>query len=217
MNQQKVFIVDFDDTLCATKACRRPLLLRLLHELGAENIEQMPESLWAAPFRQLVESVEPNVHWENVLHRFINLMDENPPIVLPGAREFLEYLRAECIWTVVVSSSLNVLVRADLRASKIDTLVDEVWGSDETRFVKPDLRVMSRVVASLRRRHENFKVCGCIGDSVSDGIVAREWDWRFWGLLTGDTTRQEFLRAGFESRQVLSNLTRFKRLSTFYL
>lgn len=209
MRNEKVFILDFDDTLCATKASRRVLLVQYLNSLGGEEVEETLKPLWGAPFQHLVESVISDISWHSFLKGYIDLMEKHPPVVLPGAREFLTYLQSKKIVSVVVSSSLTSLVRADLRFSRLQSLVGEVWGVDDTEFAKPDLRVMTNTMNALRKRLKSFSVCGYVADSVSDGFVARGWGWRFTGLLTGDTTREEFVRAGFRKDQVFEDLTEF--------
>ncbi|MDR1428465.1 MAG: hypothetical protein LBJ08_12030, partial [Bifidobacteriaceae bacterium] len=75
------------------------------------------------------------------------------------------------------------------------------------RFVKPDPRALTEPIAYLRERlADSAQTLALYGDSLSDRESA-QGQIEFVGVLSGSTTREQFLAAGQPPSRILTQLS----------
>lgn len=198
--------MDFDDTLVETSRFRKGLLessIRSWQGIAAE----VPVRLdWGAPFRRLVSRfVGDDI--SDFLQYYLCSMAQNPTRALPGIPEFLDVAKSADVPVVLLSSSITPLINADLVNLGLEDSIAAIFDSDSTLAVKPDPRTLAVPMDWISSR-VGFPSPRClyVGDSLADYECARAQT-EFYAVLTGSTSRSEFLAAGMKEDRVLSEIT----------
>jgi len=203
----KGLLLDFDDTILATTATRRPLLDDALRGRGASEGEiQDMHSRWGLPLRDLVSPIVPSAEYGDFVKSLGPILAATPPRACSGVEPLLRAARDRDTPVVVVTSSETTLVRHDLGVLGIDAYIDEVFGSDRTAFHKPDPRVFQETEAYLGERYGvAIDDCIYIGDGLGDAQSSRGVC-AFTAVLSGSTSRSEFLSAGVPDHAIYQSL-----------
>ena len=146
----------------------------LLRETGIEITPERVERLrraHAAAFVRLASSVRP----------------------LPGARELLAYLDAECMpWAIATSGRMETAAH-NLAALGVDPAKVPVVTRDQVRHAKPDPDLF---ITAAERLGVDISHALVLGDSIWDMIAAQRARALGVGLLSGGYGEDELARAG---------------------
>ena len=107
-------------------------------------------------------------------------------VVLPGARETVEYLKQEGLKLAIVSQKLRRLVEPVLKREGF--AIDVVLGGEDVPAFKPD---PSGILLALERLDMEADGAIYVGDTTIDAEAAANAGLRFVGVLTGPTSRAE--------------------------
>ncbi|OQY99626.1 MAG: hypothetical protein B6D41_00955 [Chloroflexi bacterium UTCFX4] len=199
-------IFDFDDTLLATFESRAPCLIEAAQRFGYTISVPEIRRYWGAPFRELIFSVVPEVDYGIFYDLYKEVMLQHPPIVQPGTAEILGLLRAKSIRTAIVSSSSKALVEQDLNACGLLEFIQFIQGYEDSDYFKPDGRVLLPTLAWMRSRGIQFQNCVSIGDSIKDYFAATTNQITFFAVLTGSSTKEDFLENGLAEKFIFNSL-----------
>ncbi len=117
-------------------------------------------------------------------------------VLLPGARELLEWLRARNIQVAIFTNKHGPSSRTISTHLKIDDLVAATYGAHDTPWLKPDLRFTSHVLEQLKA---DPKATLFVGDSPYDVQAAHNAQLICWCVATGTHTAQELEAAGADA------------------
>ena len=203
----RALLLDFDDTLISSSRERRPLLESELRAWGASNSQISDvRDAWGKPFDELIAPAISEHDRERFIAHYRERMTRVPIAACPGAIELLHTSQVASLPVYVVSSSRSELVKQDLEAIGVGECVSGVFGAGETQFHKPDPRVFNEISAELMSRH-GFSLSSCVfvGDSLGDYMSSRD-QCRFFAVLTGETTKDQFVANGLDAKSILPNL-----------
>ncbi len=130
--------------------------------------------------------------------RFFDLFKEKADEVMvdsaqlyPGVKEMLVNLREKGYRIGIVTTKFAYRVRNIMKKFDAEELLDVVIGVGDVTKVKPDPEGVLLAVKQLGVKVEDALY---VGDSYVDAKAAEAAGMRFAGVLTGTTTREEFLK-----------------------
>lgn len=127
---------------------------------------------------------------------------------IEGANETLLALRKTGYFLALITNRRRHSVERRFREAGIELkhfhLIQAV---DDCHFYKPDPRVFDRVLEEAQKRGISKQEILYMGDTVaSDWEAAKGASLGFVGVLTGPTTREEFLVAGVQTSNILESI-----------
>lgn len=205
--QQSAVLLDFDDTLLATFESRVPCVLKAAsHYDYVVSLEEVM-NVWGLPFRQMIETLLPGIDYGDFYSHYRSVMTEFPPVLHKGAVEFLNFANSVGLYTIVVSSSSRALVIQDLAATNILSNINSIWGHEDSKYHKPDPRVLMPILKHMRNSGIWSSMIPYIGDSVKDYLACGAYDnIVFLAVTTGQDTVETFVKAGLSSERVYGSL-----------
>lgn len=130
--------------------------------------------------------------------RFFDLFKEKADEVMvdsaelyPGVKEMLVSLREQGYRIGIVTTKFAYRVRNIMIKFDAEDLLDVVIGVGDVTKVKPDPEGLLLAVEQLGVKKEEVLY---VGDSFVDAKAAEVAEIKFAGVLTGNTTREEFLK-----------------------
>ncbi len=130
--------------------------------------------------------------------RFFDLFKEKADEVMvdsaelyPGVKEMLVDLREKGYRIGIVTTKFAYRVRNIMKKFDAEDLLDVVIGVGDVTKVKPDPEGLLLAIKQLGVKREEVLY---VGDSYVDAKAAEAAGMRFAGVLTGTTTREEFLK-----------------------
>lgn len=186
-------IIDFDDTLVATRPARGPLLIDTLNRFGATVRELDLDRHWGMPFSELVSRLAPDVPQKAFTEAYTSAMAAHPPVVHAGAGDLLSLFSERGLPVVVVTSSIRELVLQDLRVAGLLGLINRCWCAEDTEIWKPDPAMLRPVLASLGTAPGELVY---VGDDLADRAVAVGNHVAFLAVLTGLHSGDDFAMVG---------------------
>lgn len=114
-------------------------------------------------------------------------------VLLPGARELLEALRARGVQSAVFTNKNGPSARRICDHLGLSSLLDGVWGADDTPWLKPEPAFAAQVLGELSA--EAATTC-LVGDSPYDVGAAQSAGMGFVGVVTGTHDADELRAAG---------------------
>lgn len=130
--------------------------------------------------------------------RFFDLFKEKADEVMvdsaelyPGVKELLVSLRAQGYRIGIVTTKFAYRVRNIMKKFDAEDLLDVIIGVGDVTKVKPDPEGLLLAVKQLGVKIEEVLY---VGDSYVDAEAAEAAGMKFAGVLTGTTTREEFLK-----------------------
>lgn len=202
----RAVILDFDDTLMATRECRTVALRATLKELGSSDDLSNLGTHWGKPFRELITQIAPEVDYDTFVKLYSKVMKRYPPRPTPGAAQLLTSLASNGKLILVLSSGSRALVMQDLEEALLWQYVSKLWGFEDTDSHKPNPRVLDPVLRHLELSDVERESALYIGDSMHDFIVAEANGIPFCACLTGFTGREAFLQKGLSEYRIVSSL-----------
>jgi phosphoglycolate phosphatase len=112
--------------------------------------------------------------------------------ILPGVVQMLELLRKEGVKVGVITRNCDMAVKVVF--PHIERLCDVYIPRDHTNRVKPHPDHLGLTLERLGV--ENAACCLMVGDHVLDVEGGKRMEMKTAGVLTGKTTRQQFIEAG---------------------
>jgi len=205
VNSAKVgVILDFDDTIVALSTERWRRFKLLLADFGLDEDELTSvDSRRGRSFRRLVGEKFRDDEFELFLSKYLSVLSQVQPRATPGGKSAIQRLRGRGVVVVVVSSSHSRIVRQDLDLLGIE--VDAVYGSDHTLAEKPDVGYLSSALGFLAAAAVDSSNVISVGDSVTDYAMSRSIC-GFRGVLTGVSSRDDFVKAGLATRHIYPDL-----------
>jgi phosphoglycolate phosphatase-like HAD superfamily hydrolase len=201
-----VVIFDCDDTILATASSRWQVLINTASKFGAVLSERTIRQFWGLPFDELIQSIVPTLDPTEFIAAYRLAMQETQPSPTTGAVELLEKLAHKgTVMEVVTSSSRDIIIQ-DLDQLDLTKYFANIYGQEQTRFHKPDPRVLHVVVNGLMERGFDILRTVFIGDSVRDYKVAYGNDIEFIAVLSGLEGRSDFVRMGVAPSRIVDSL-----------
>jgi phosphoglycolate phosphatase len=127
-------------------------------------------------------------HWDKTMLDGVELM--------PGARALLEALKSREVKTGVFTNKHGPSARRVCSHLKVDDLLDDVVGADDTAWLKPEPRFAHWALDRLQA--DPTTTC-LVGDSPFDVAAAQRVDLAFVGVTTGTHDEAQLREAGAEA------------------
>jgi len=202
----KAVLIDFDDTLMATRKSRVAALIKAAADFGRHVTPDDIEEHWGKPFNQLILGIVPGLDYQGFHRHYAGVMRSIPPEALPGARDLLAELSNRHVHVFVISSGSRGLVRQDLEDAGLWRYVSRLWGFEDTAHHKPDPRTLGPVLQTLAEQEIEVDQAVYIGDSIADLHVATARGLTFCAVLTGTNTREEFRSMALPDDMIVDSL-----------
>lgn len=203
VHRAHAIIFDCDDTVIATARTRWHVLIATARSFGVQLDEDTIRRAWGLPFDRLIRTLVPTLDYDVFVPRYRDAMRANRPEPTKGATELLAHLAARSIRMEIVTSGARDLILQDLDALRLTDYFARVYGREDTRFHKPDPRVLDTVLENLGL---DVRQLVFIGDSVRDLLVAAGRSIDFVAVVSGLEPEEDFAAAGQPSRLVVDNL-----------
>ena len=206
LNGAGAVIFDYDDTLAATAECRWDVLIATAAEFGVELAPKVIGRAWGQPFDALIRALVPTVDHEKYLCRYREAMKSTEIRPCAGASDLLDLLSSKNVTMEIVSSSSLALILQDLDQLGLTRHFGKIYGQEQTRYHKPDPRVLADVVQDLHRRGFTQDKLVYIGDSARDYAVAAGNEIEFIAVLSGVESRADLENSGVPRWRIIDDL-----------
>ena len=192
----KAIIFDFDYTLGDTTNGIVLSAQYALEQMGEEErtYEEIKKTIGLSlseTYKKLTGNMD-----EERADRFFDLFKEKADGVMvasaelyPGVKEMLVSLREQGYRLGIVTTKFAYRVRNIMKKFDAEELLDVVIGVGDVTKVKPDPEGLLLAVERLGVKKEDAIY---VGDSYVDAKAAEAAEMKFAGVLTGNTTREEF-------------------------
>lgn len=214
----KVILTDWDDTHVATFHTVANLIERFAEQYGLPKpgIDGVSAS-WGKPTPLLIACLWPDIDPEEVykLYKaFIPVDWDTPPF--PGIEDTITSLVKSGFKVGIVSSNSSRWIRQSLEKHlpKIKDLYFFIHGAEECPNHKPNPHVFDPAMSILGEIGIKEAQTLYIGDSVIDYFAAKNRDMFFVATLTGNSTRDEFLREGLSEVLIIDHFEQLPSLLT---
>lgn len=165
-----VVLFDMSNTLVDSKKIEREALNYVLLKYGKDTWENGTRNK-KDPKKSIKQNF-PNFFgdkWKEAYELYINYMlkykDKTP--LIDGARELLEYLHKNNIYTIVVSNRDSNFTNELLKYHKIDHLITSIVGADNTSYTKPNPKMIQIPLSKLNIEDKDPYII-FIGDALVD-------------------------------------------------
>lgn len=214
MRSYEMYIFDLDDTLTHTfrtaTTAYYPRLARILGLAypGNDVVRQhWGEDLFASLERIFGVSVDRGT----ALAHLRKLHEEEPVQAVDGAHCILDVLKKHGKFVGLYSSSEPALLDASIRYGLSRKRGDFhfIFSAVEQQIAKPSPHIAFVMMEKYRQLFgaevelDNVLV---VGDAVADFFLAKNARLNFAGVLTGTTSREEFLHAGLEGSGIFRSI-----------
>ena len=202
----KAAIIDFDDTLIQTSRFRRGLLETTIRRWNGIASEDPVSLNWGQPFRIMVESFVGKDKYDLFKEFYKKTMLQTTVNLCDGVEQFLCFLKQQQIPVVIFSSSIRELIELDLNRLGVLDLITHIIDSESVIKPKPNPEALYTSLKWLQDSHKIMAAdCVYIGDSLDDMRCAgNQID--FYAVLSGTTTRQDFLTNGLPENKIVESL-----------
>lgn len=195
-NGLNTIIFDFDYTLGDTTNGIVQSARYALEQMGEEerNYEEIKKTIGLS-LSETYKALTGNMD-EARADSFFDLFKEKADEVMvdsaelyPGVKEMLVSLRQQGYRLGIVTTKFAYRVRNIMKKFDAEELFDVYIGVGDVTKVKPDPEGLLLAVEKLGVKTENALY---VGDSYVDAMAAEAAGMKFAGVLTGNTTREEF-------------------------
>lgn len=204
---QKLFLFDFDDTLVRTLDRAVDAMIetaKVFYDLDIDKKHIL--KFWGLPFEEHMKSVFKNVDSvKNLQENYFKIRPKHKLEIHDGVFELFDKIKLDNNLLGLVSSASIEMIKKDLEDLnfKRDQL-DIILSATDTEFHKPDPRVFNKVFEEFEdMKKENITY---VGDNIRDFQAARDAGLEFYAVLTGVTTREEFLSEGLNESNILETI-----------
>lgn len=197
-NGLNTVIFDFDYTLGDTTNGIVLSAQYALEQMGEEerSYEEIKKTIGLS-LSETYKALTGNMD-ESRADRFFTLFKEKADEVMvesaelyPGVKELLVTLREKGYRIGIVTTKFGYRVRNIMKKFDAEDLLDVVIGVGDVAKVKPDPEGLLLAIKQLGVKKEDVLY---VGDSYVDAKAAEAAGMKFAGVLTGTTTREEFLK-----------------------
>lgn len=197
-------ILDIDGTLIEAyeqlfeDCCRVARKLGLRIPTRQEFLAVLP-----LPWPQLLNTLWPNISEEAFNEQF----EEQPAKAVSGARKVVLGLKKKGYFLAIISNREwgSLCVRMDQVKMPLD-IFDYVQAVDDYPFCKPDPRVFNRALTLASKKGIPRSRVVYVGDTLLDYEAAKGAGIMFVAVLTGGTTKEQFLSAGLDEAYILESV-----------
>ena len=151
-------------------------------------------SLWGKSFRELINSIWPNVD-AKLFKEYVKDYIQKEKIIFPavvGSKELIKKLKKMEFKLGIVTGRPRDFTEDHMRNSGFKlNLFDVIVTGDDTKNHKPSPDPILRAVELLKVKPEETLY---IGDSLVDLKAAKEAKVEFVGVLTGDVSKEEWIK-----------------------
>jgi HAD superfamily hydrolase (TIGR01549 family) len=172
-DKYKAIIFDCDDTVIATAKNRWAALIKTANDFGQELSESTIRAAWGKPFDQLIATLVPQIEFDAFVAAYRVTMRSQKPEPTPGAIQLLDKLYKHGIRMEIVTSSSRELIIQDLDELDLTKYFADVFGYEETRYYKPDPRVLAPALRVLQEQGYKSDEVIYVGDSIRDYEAAK--------------------------------------------
>ena len=197
-------ILDIDGTLIEAyeqlfkDCCRTAQKLGLRAPSRQEFLAVLP-----LPWAQLLNTLWPDISVEAFNEQF----KEQPAKAVPGARRVILGLKKKGYFLAIISNREwgSLCVRMDQVKMSLD-IFDYVQAVGDFEFAKPDPRVFNRALTVASKKGIPRSRVVYVGDTLLDYEAAKGAGIMFVAVLTGGTTREQFMAAGLDEAFILNSV-----------
>jgi phosphoglycolate phosphatase-like HAD superfamily hydrolase len=207
IEKYRAIIFDCDDTVLETALLRWSVLMHTADSFGVNLEQDTIRASWGKPFPQLIEALVPELDYDEFVTRYRSDMLLNRPNPTRGAVRLLEYSSSLQQFLQIVTSSSKALIMQDLQEVGLERYFDEIYGHEETKYHKPDPRVLEAPLQSLADHGIQRSAVVYIGDSGRDYSAAVGNDIAFICVLTGLESREDVIAGGVSPSAIINDLT----------
>jgi len=231
MNQPRVILLDFDDTLILSAQFNVYGWQKSAVEVGLPSKDvSVWRERWGGKPTDLVRKVYDFTVSEEKAKEVLRIQQERiareksvVPCVLGGPEALDELAKKYVLGIVTSREHARTSDTAKYRArdgtplfSLLDYRIDSsgynvsdftiLVGSDENPHHKPDPRVFEKPFVLLAEKGIVTNGALYVGDDISDWLAARDAGLRFVGVLTGVKTKEQFLEAGCPKERIIESI-----------
>jgi len=135
-----------------------------------------------------------------------NELPEKYPII-DGTKECIDYLAREGLSIALATGRAKSLLDKRLTEAGIPReLFDVVYAKEDCPEHKPDPRYFLPFLEWASQRDVRPGLCFYVGDHVYDGMAALGAGMEFIAVLTGGTTKEEFVASGVKSKNIVESV-----------
>ena len=214
MRSYEIYIFDIDDTLiCTFETVVEKHYPRLAEILGVpypgkDNVRRHWGGDLAVSLERIFGIPLDRNEAIKTLQRF---QQEHPFDLIDGVHRILEILRKHDkfigLFTSGHPSKIDLSLQDSLSRNNED--FDFIFSTDEQQIAKPSPHIiflMMEKYCQLFGNEVQLEQVLVIGDSVADFLTAINSKVDFAAVLTGPTTRDEFLKAGLNPKQIFPSV-----------
>lgn len=214
----RAVVYDFDNTLVATNEYVLQHLLETSEKLyGAEKTKDLAPIRYVKlvqsknlPFEDMFTTIFGKQKGPEVLAAYRATAKDKPFWANKGGVELVNYCKQQGICQGILTNRTNMLPERLAQAGYPS--LDFLLTPPSAEYRKPSPKAFDAVLEELAKKGIGKEETLSIGDHTDDYLSAKAAGIRFIGVLTGETTKEEFISAGLDQELILSNLEEAIRL-----
>lgn len=205
--------MDFDNTIYDSGEPAKLRIVEIAGRLGCKipkNVYARLEKYWGLHGTALInkvfkcsDEVSEKIHkeWETE-----DLMKPYP--LIEGAKETLFSLKSEGFILFLLTNRHRKTLGPTLNMVGLDDMFHFIQAGDDPQhiFKRPDPRVFNATLNFLAQYGIEADKCLYIGDALSDFVAAQKRGLKNLSVLTGFTSRDQFLKAGQDKENIIKSL-----------
>lgn len=213
--EKRAVIFDLDGTLIDSyaEALRRTEKIALMLGLPFDQlILDRIKSLWGRPAPEMIQACWPDADIKAFWTAWGVLDNMRPYPLFPGTRKMLRELRRRSI-VVGLLTQRGASTFAQLAHNRIKSLFVFVHSTSASPHAKPHPKSIEPCFNKLAKLRIKPAQTLFVGDSVgNDWGLAQAVGIDFMGVITGNNSREDFIRAGLAEDRILTSVAELPRL-----
>jgi phosphoglycolate phosphatase len=203
----KAIIFDYDDTLVLTF---RTYVQRDLEVCSKLKIIEPPlfsyQQVWGLPWRIMLSRLHPDVDPDEFMQMYEQMHSSATTHSILGMKDVFATLFGKHYVLGIVSAKPTKSLQQRVLYFDIKKYLLFELGAEDTHHHKPDPRAFLEALEKLRPYYMNPSEVLYVGDLIIDATSAKGAGLSFVGVLTGITTKREFLDAGVREENILESI-----------
>jgi HAD superfamily hydrolase (TIGR01549 family) len=213
----KSIFFDLDDTLWKSfkPGLKRYRLLAEELSLKKPSLQEFSK-MWGYPFSSWIQSMWPGIDEKAFAKAYKSRFGIVRHDLFPGVKELLPALSEKGIVLGLLSSRQSDSLVEKAQLSGLDLgLFRFIFTEDKLEFKKPDARAFEKPLQELANLGISREQTIYVGDHLGDYLAANGAGLEFFAVLTGVTSRKEFLSAGLQEKKILDSVKDLPRALNF--